>query len=409
MSFLSIPVILQISISQFAAKTLFGQPANIAHMAAEFCQYSLPGALCLMFGTTILKMLQTQNRMMPPALISAIVFVLDIPLQIVFVQRMGLNGSSLALSIVRFVWVLMLLGYWILVQFKWWKSDDDNGDQHVSSTAVKIFNKQIIYAGVKKGINITNIYRFVRLGVAGGFMLLTEALSFEITTAFAARLGTDELDAHVSMLTTGAISYTTFPLSFAVVATILVGNNLGAQQHQKAKRLGYLCVLFASVSMFVCGLLFLIFRYNLSTLYTDDQNIIRLIQLIILPLAAFQLFDGLQGSQQGVLRGMGRQLQLFLFNMMGFWGCGVVVGAITCYGFGWGLQGIWWGLTFGVFVTSMLTLFTLGRVDWEEEMLKVRKSQTSQIQPTQSDKLSASDIDKSDNNEQMDIELVPLV
>lgn len=44
------------------------------------------------------------------------------------------------------------------------------------------------------------------------------------------------------------------------------------------------------------------------------------------PWRVVQFCDGAFGTSQGVLRGMGRQHQLMLYNLIGFWGMGVAFG-----------------------------------------------------------------------------------
>lgn len=43
-------------------------------------------------------------------------------------------------------------------------------------------------------------------------------------------------------------------------------------------------------------------------------------------LTHLQFCDGAFGTSQGVLRGMGRQGQLMVYNLVGFWGMGVALG-----------------------------------------------------------------------------------
>ena len=51
------------------------------------------------------------------------------------------------------------------------------------------------------------------------------------------------------------------------------------------------------------------------------------------------------------LRGMGQQGKLGLYNFLGFWGFGVIVGYMLCFHVGWGLKGLWSGIVAGVFLT----------------------------------------------------------
>ena len=53
----------------------------------------------------------------------------------------------------------------------------------------------------------------------------------------------------------------------------------------------------------------------------------------------------------GHSRGMGQQGMLGLYNFLGFWGFGVIVGYMLCFHLGWGIRGLWSGIVAGVFLT----------------------------------------------------------
>eukprot|EP01023_Acetabularia_acetabulum_P007649 TRINITY_DN13364_c1_g1_i4.p2 TRINITY_DN13364_c1_g1~~TRINITY_DN13364_c1_g1_i4.p2 ORF type:complete len:163 (-),score=41.92 TRINITY_DN13364_c1_g1_i4:23-511(-) len=162
--------------------------------------------------------------------------------------------------------------------------------------------------------------------------------------------------------------------------------------------------------MTVSGVLMVIFRGEIGYVYSDDENIVSLIKSIVFPLAAFQLLDGIQGSCQGVLRGCGRQLQLFVFNIAGFWGCGVPMEILLCFVLGFGLQGIWWGISFGVLIVAILTVIFLVRIDWEKEVYKVQSNDKSRENENQSsDEDLFGKLGEKYSREQQDVELVPLV
>lgn len=65
-----------------------------------------------------------------------------------------------------------------------------------------------------------------------------------------------------------------------------------------------------------------------------------------------QVCDGLMGTAQGVLRGCGRQRQLMVYNIAGFWVCGVLLGYLLCFKAGLGVVGLWWGIASGDTVTG---------------------------------------------------------
>jgi MATE family multidrug resistance protein len=64
----------------------------------------------------------------------------------------------------------------------------------------------------------------------------------------------------------------------------------------------------------------------------------------------FQLFDGLQGVSTGLLRGLGDTRTPMIGNLAGHWLLGLPVGYALCFWQGWGVIGLWTGLSTGLIV-----------------------------------------------------------
>jgi len=64
--------------------------------------------------------------------------------------------------------------------------------------------------------------------------------------------------------------------------------------------------------------------------------------------AFFELFDGFQVVATGALRGLGDTRSPMLAHLVGYWGIGMPVACVLCFGFGWGAPGIWIGLCLAI-------------------------------------------------------------
>ncbi|MBA3272187.1 MAG: polysaccharide biosynthesis C-terminal domain-containing protein, partial [Acidobacteria bacterium] len=73
--------------------------------------------------------------------------------------------------------------------------------------------------------------------------------------------------------------------------------------------------------------------------------------------AIFQLFDGLQGVATGVLRGLGDTRTPMLTNLAGHWVLGLPLGYSLCFVFGFGVIGLWIGLSAGLIVVGAVLLW----------------------------------------------------
>ena len=108
--------------------------------------------------------------------------------------------------------------------------------------------------------------------------------------------------------------------------------------------------------------LFLLFPSQLASVYSPDIPV-RELAASLIPLAgAFQVFDGLQVTMFGVLRGAGDIQIPTLANVLGYWVIGLPVGAWLAFSGGWGPEGIWIGLVIGLAVVTLVLTARLAQV-----------------------------------------------
>lgn len=201
-------------------------------------------------------------------------------------------------------------------------------------------------------------------------MMLIESWSFEITTILAAYLGTVALDAHLTMLQLATLAFLSLPFAVAIASTLRVGHLLGAGDGASAEDAMYvtfgICVSF----MAVCGVVFSSAADYLGYVFTTDADVVRATARIAYIAAIFQTSDACQAAAGGVFRGMGRQTTVAVRNLLGFWVIGIPCGALLTFVAGVGLSGLWWGLTVGLTVTTLISVADLARVDWKAEVVK---------------------------------------
>jgi MATE family multidrug resistance protein len=111
----------------------------------------------------------------------------------------------------------------------------------------------------------------------------------------------------------------------------------------------------------VCG------RTVLGYLITTDENVVAVVSHLLIVVALFQVFDGLQTSISAILRGMGHQRRVAILNLLGFWIIGIPVGAFLTFSANVGLIGLWWGLAAGLLSTCVFGAVMIVRVDWVKE------------------------------------------
>jgi multidrug resistance protein, MATE family len=66
------------------------------------------------------------------------------------------------------------------------------------------------------------------------------------------------------------------------------------------------------------------------------------------------LFDGTQAVVTGALRGISETRMPMLVNIVGHWFLGLPVGYALCFRLGWGVEGLWIGLSIGLVVAALV-------------------------------------------------------
>jgi len=181
------------------------------------------------------------------------------------------------------------------------------------------------------------------------------------------------LDAHLTMLQLATLAFLSLPFAVAIAATIRVGNLLGAGDAKgagDASKVSFaICFAFSGV----CALVFSLTRNSLGYIFTHDKEVVRAVAKIAPIAALFQLADGGQAAAGGVFRGMGRQTTVAVRNFFGFWVFGMPVGAILTFAVGgYGVAGLWWGLTVGLIAVLVVSLVQLLYVNWEKEVANAK-------------------------------------
>ncbi len=192
------------------------------------------------------------------------------------------------------------------------------------------------------------------IGIAYGM----EAGLFAVAGLFAGQIGANALAAHHIALQCSIVAFR-IPASLAQGTSVLVGQSFGAQRYDMVKRyilsgltLGMLfSIISSSVFLMMPQLLVKIFTLSI----TPNEIIITNTAISLLAIAAaFQLADGWQVIAMGALRGLGQANKPTLLTISGYWLVGLPIAYLLKSHIG--VEGVWWGLTWGLVATSLLLL-----------------------------------------------------
>lgn len=204
-------------------------------------------------------------------------------------------------------------------------------------------------------MELARIRRLVSLGFPAAMQITLEVGVFAAAAALAGKLDPASLAAHQIALNAAAFTFMV-PLGISSAGAVRVGQALGRRDPVAAGRSGWTALLLGAGFMACAGLAFLLFPQPILRIFTAEKAVISIGVSLLFVAAAFQLFDGLQVVATGVMRGTGDTRTPMICNLVGHWLLGLPVGYILCFVWGWGVVGLWVGLSVGLIAVGIVLL-----------------------------------------------------
>lgn len=188
------------------------------------------------------------------------------------------------------------------------------------------------------------LLQLLRIGLPAATQILLEIGAFGATAFLAGRLTAVALAAHQIAINVASVTYMV-PLGISSAAAVLVGHSIGRRKPEQARRHGFIALAITVVFELCSAGAMLLFPGSILRLYTHDRGVLNVGVLLLGLAAAFQLFDGLQAVATGSLRGLGNTRTAMLVNLGGYWFFGLPLGYALSFYAGYGVYGLWIGLT----------------------------------------------------------------
>ena len=202
---------------------------------------------------------------------------------------------------------------------------------------------------------VRRVRRLLVLGWPAACQLALEVGVFAAASALAARLEPRALAAHHIVLNLAGLTFMV-PLGISAAGAVRVGQAVGRGDAAGARRSGWVALGIGAVFMSGAALVFVSIPESILRVFTRDAEVVATGVLLLLVAAVFQLFDGLQGVATGVLRGLGDTRTPMLSNLAGHWCVGLPVGYVLCFSRGWGVVGLWVGLSVGLILVGFMVV-----------------------------------------------------
>jgi MATE family multidrug resistance protein len=227
---------------------------------------------------------------------------------------------------------------------------------------------------VERTFDFGRIKRLLTLGLPAASQMGAEVGVFALATAMSGMLDPISSAAHQIALNMAGVAFMV-PLGMGSAGAVRVGHAVGARDRERASASGWTAIVLGTGFMLLAASLFVLMPRQLIGLFSKDSAVLAVGTSLLLLAAVFQLFDGLQGVITGTLRGLGDTRTAMLVNLVAHWLIGLPTGYLLCFVVGWGVYGLWVGLSLGLIVTGVILLYV-----WTKKIRHYRES--GQVLPT---------------------------
>ena len=246
---------------------------------------------------------------------------------------LGVNGSAISTALARVIMATALLGFA-------WRYERGRGHPLFLHWAAP---------------QAARLKRLLQLGAPAAGQILLEVGAWNLATLSAGYLTPVALATHQIVLNYASVTYMV-PLGISAAAAVSVGHAVGAGDAARARRAGWMALGLGTSFMLLAALGFLLWPRPLIELFSRDPRVLAVGPGLLGIVAAFEIFDGIQTVSTGALRGLGETHAPMWANLVGYWVLGLPLGFFLCFGLGWGIYGLWIGLTLALIVIALALL-----------------------------------------------------
>lgn len=260
---------------------------------------------------------------------------------------LGIAGAAWATVVSR------IYMFAVLVLAVWWVDKQRTRQAGVDDRAEGLWH-------VDWRFDWARLRRLFALGLPAASQYTAEVGVFALATALTGMLDPISSASHQIALNMAGVAFM-IPLGVGSAGAVRVGHAIGAGDRPRASAAGWTAIMLGTGFMLASGLAFVLMPGRLIALFSRDPDVLRVGTSLLLLAAVFQLFDGIQGVTTGTLRGLGDTRTPMIVNLLAHWLLGLPIGYTLCFILGWGVYGLWVGLSLGLIIVGVILLWVWTR------------------------------------------------
>lgn len=312
------------------------QPLEVIPLAESYTKILAFSAIPMMLFQSYKQFIEGFSVMRPAMIIAITANVINAFSNWIFIYgnlgspALGLDGAGIATLISRIFMALALMSY-------------VTKSKHFAQFDLSLKFKTLNFPIIKK---------ILSLGIPSGFQYFFETGAFVFAIIMVGWIGANEQAAHQIAINLASISFM-MAVGISHAGSIRVGNAVGQQNISEIRRAGFIASFMGGSFMMIAGIIFISFNKFLPSLYVDDQSVIQIASVLLIIAAFFQIADGVQAVGIGILRGLTDVKGPTLITFVAYWIIGLPSGYLLGFIFNYGVEGVWIGLSLGLFCSAL--------------------------------------------------------
>ncbi len=213
-----------------------------------------------------------------------------------------------------------------------------------------------VYNTVK--INKKELFHLAKIGLNAGLQLTFEVAAFVIAGLMSGIFGKEQIDAHGIALSIASFTYM-FASGISSASTIRIGVYKAQENWLEIKQAAFSSIKLVMLIMGGFTILFLMINNFLPKVFSSDLQIVNLASKLLIIAALFQLFDGIQVTIVGVLRGLEDSKIPTLISLVGYWIIALPLAYWLAFILKYETLGVWIGLLVSLIFVALVLFWRL--------------------------------------------------
>jgi putative MATE family efflux protein len=210
------------------------------------------------------------------------------------------------------------------------------------------------------------LWRIIKIGLPALLMNVQRSFGNLILTWFIAPFGTLAIAAH-SLASRIEMFVTMPPMGIGMGAGVMVGQNLGARQPQRAERSAWLGMGVVEVIMLTFSTALLIWANQIMGVFTRDPELIKIGSLFLRIATASYVIFGISSVLQNCIAGAGDTLPNMIISIATIWLVQIPLALLLPKTGNLGVYGIRWAIVAATFVGAIVYLIYFKRGRWKKK------------------------------------------